>query len=508
MAGEVIKGGVKTLLPKSAEDSLKSGASSFAKKVLELPETKKFIQNYKEIEKSNPELARNLVATMQGGEFLINLAGLKAAKTGAEAGLKVAKTGLEAGIELGQKGLSSTGEVVTGVIDTSKNVAGKIADVGSMVKQGASEIPGRIATNFAEKQIAEKAIKELPSELAQSAVRSGIDIADVRSLGSMSLNGTERTIAKKLLDSAKRFSSGFRDAEPGSVVGETITNSLKELESLKTTVGKEIGEVSKSLGKVTTEELQPAILTRLQQVNGLEGLTRTPAGVLNFDNTLLRTAENKTTREAIRKLFDQAIMSETGSKKNLLRQELFEILGGKKKSLANITDTGEKAYEAIRQGLADVLDTKNSSYKALNEKYAMINQPVRDMRKLLKAADPSISTDILSESAGTLARRLTSNAISKGEIGRILESIDSILSVAGKETASTKKMQDLYNVLNSYYDIAPKAGFQAGVKSGVEGAIGGGISDTITGAIKNVAGETQAVRQKALEKLLEGLLKG
>ena len=61
-------------------------------------------------------------------------------------------------------------------------------------------------------------------------------------------------------------------------------------------------------------------------------------------------------------------------------------------------------------------------------------------------------------------------------------------------------MQNMYNILNKYYDIAPRTGFQNLTKEGVSASPLGMIKETLT----DVAGKSNAVRQKALEDLLNG----
>ena len=63
---------------------------------------------------------------------------------------------------------------------------------------------------------------------------------------------------------------------------------------------------------------------------------------------------------------------------------------------------------------------------------------------------------------------------------------------------------DAYNILDKYYDIAGKTGFQGQVRAGFEGATG--ILDVIGKTAEGLIGETPAVRQKALERILDEVL--
>lgn len=178
---------------------------------------------------------------------------------------------------------------------------------------------------------------------------------------------------------------------------------------------------------------------------------------MDFKNTTLATSLTKSDRNAIQKVFTSAIKDSTGKQKHLLRQELFEILGGKKKALTNITDTQEKAFDAIRKGLSDVLEMKNPQYKALSNEYRKIIQPLSEMRRFMKSL-PDATEDILDMKAGLLARRLTSNAQSNPQIRQMLRNLDK--ATGGKTADSVEAMQDLYNILDKYYNIAGKTGFK------------------------------------------------
>ena len=219
----------------------------------------------------------------------------------------------------------------------------------------------------------------------------------------------------------------------------------------------------------------------------------------------MATELSKADRAAIEKIYQISIKSGTGKSKHLLRQELFEILGGKKRSLSNLTDTQEKAFQAVRKGLSDVLESKNASYKTLSNDYRKVMQPLQDIRGYMKKV-VGAEEDIQNMSAGLLARRITSAAKSNPEIRAVLNKMDIATKIPGKTRVSIESLQDFYNILEKYYDIAPKTGFQAQVRQGVERAVGGPVK-FLGEQAKSYLGETPAVRQKALEKILEEILK-
>jgi len=437
------------------------------------------VDKYNQWKAANPEIAKDL-------EAVVNIA-------------NIIPVGKAVGSVAGgvRKAASEAIDVASGAMDTVAPLAKGIKDATEMAVGGISRVPQRVATNLAEKQATMEAIKTLPTKTAQNAVRDGIDIQDVKDLSVITRNPQTNKVIKAVQD----FASGKSKVDPISVVGEPIVSGVKQIEKAGKVIGAKLGQASKNIGVLTKPELESGVLARLQGVRGLEGLT-VKNGKLDFTGTTLESSLSKLDRNAIQEAYKEATKWGDGEKTHMFRQTLFENLGGKKKSLANITDTQEKAFEAIRSGLSDVIETKSPQYKTLSNEYRKIVQPLQELRKLMKNIDPTGSEDIANMSAGLLARRLTSAAASNPQIRQVLQKLDSALG-GGGISKSVLESQDLYNILNKYYDIAPKTGFQNLVKEGV----GGG--DSIVGiareTIKNVAGKSNAVRQKALEELLNEL---
>ncbi|MBP7061636.1 hypothetical protein KBA84_02265 [Patescibacteria group bacterium] len=82
---------------------------------------------------------------------------------------------------------------------------------------------------------------------------------------------------------------------------------------------------------------------------------------------------------------------------------------------------------------------------------------------------PDATEDILDMKGGLLARRLTSNAVSNPQVRQLLRNLDKVSG--GKTTESVESMQDLYNILNKYYNIAGKTGLQGQVTSALDTSI-------------------------------------
>lgn len=409
--------------------------------------------------------------------------------------------GVQKGAELTTKGVQKGIETATKVTKGAKDFAKGTRDVAQMVVEEGVRVPRRIATNVAEKQAIRQQVQSLPTRIAREAAQDGLEVRDVDFI--YKIPKEQKTPLKKLAESVRRFAKGESRTDPIEVVGKPIVNRIKELESAKSSVGKKLGEVANSLGNVSAKEIFPAVLSRLQKVPGLSGLRVSKKGLLDFSDTVLASSETKADRMAIQRIFLEAVKGGTGKSKHLFRQELFEVLGGKKRAQLNLTDTQEKAYEAIRSGLSDVLESKNKSYKILSSEYRKIIKPVQEMRKLLKAE--KVDEDVLDMSAGLLARRITSLASTNPQIRSVLKSMDEATKKKGTTRLSVETLQDFYNILEKYYDIAPKTGFQSQIRRGVEKATSFG--DLAFKQVEGLTGETPAVRQEALERVFKEVFK-
>jgi len=442
------------------------------------------VESYNAFKQANPDTANAL-------EDVLNIASLIPIGAGAKV---VGNTT----VDVGKKIATGIGGAGTGIRNLTKGVGNVVGSTA----EGLSRIPSRISTNIAEKQATRETIAKLPTKIAQRAVQDGIDLPDVKYL--YQIPKDQKAPLRKLLKVTQEFESGASKTNPIEIVGKPITNRIKELESARGTIGQKLGQIADTLGSVSTKEVYPSVFGELQKVNGLNGLKVNNKGILDFSDTVLTTAETKADRKAIQSIFNSAVKNGTGKQKHLLRQELFESLGGKKKSLTQLTDTQEKAYEAIRKGLSNVLDTKNADYKKLNKQYATVSQPLADIRKYMKNI-PDATEDILDMQAGLLARRLTSLAKSNPEIRATLQSMDKATAIKGKTRLNIENLQDFYNILDKYYDIAGKTSFQGQTTAAIEKV--SGVKDFISQTVGELAGRTDAVKRKAIEDALMEALK-
>jgi hypothetical protein len=495
--GDLTVGGAKVALPQAGEDAIKESITNIATPVVQSAMENPFIQslmsNYQNLDERSK---RNIDATLGFGALATEFGVGGLAKRPLQAGIKA---GIESAENVISAGLKSVDNVATKAGDLTSGVRDIVRPTVDTLKN----IPQRASINIAERKAVEQTIQKLPTESAKTAVREGIELPDIEYL--YSIPKSQKKPLNKLFKVVEDFATGKTKTNPIEVVGKPIVDRIKDLESKATTIGKQLGDTANKLPDVTDIEIQPVVLGELQKVNGLRGLKVADDGVLDFTDTSLASALSKSDQNAIQSAYETAIKSGTGKSKHLLRQELFEILGGKKKSLTNITDTQEKAYEAIRKGLSDVLETKNASYKKLSNEYRKTIQPLQDIRRFMKNV-AGADEDILDMSAGLLARRLTSNAGSNPQLRQILRNLDNATKVKGKTSLNIENLQDFYNVLEKYY---PEITSKTSLKGQVEGAIEsvGGIGDLAVKVGEKIIGRSDAVKRKVLRDAIIDALK-
>lgn len=493
--GSTVMGAVKALTPQGIQEKAGEVVGSGVKKVAETETAQKLVGWYSNLdEKTKRDVdaalgTASLVTDVAGGALLKKPVTQAVQKT-ADVAVDVAKNVARVGTEK-----------IGGAIDVAKTL---VKGTGEVIRSGAEtikQIPSKVAVNVAEKQAERKLIQSLPSKVAQDAVAKGINIDDAKFV--TSIKPQSKPLYKKLFSSVEKFDAGISDKNPVEIIGKPIVDSFQKLKTNANTVGKQLGDVADNMGIVSKPELTDGVFNALKQVNGLTGLKLNRKGALDFSNTTLASSLTKSDRKAIQEAFNQATKWGNAKKAHQFRQELFEVLGGKKKGGVQITDTQDKAYQAIRKGLSDVLETKNPQYKKLSNEYRKLVQPIQDINNMFRAK--GLDEDILQLKAGTIMRRLTSNAPSKAELQQLLRNVDKVLGRSSKAKVSSEDLQNFYNILERYYpNITNETSFKGQLTSGIEAT---GMTDALIKSVKGFAGETDAVRKQALKDLLKEVLK-
>lgn len=486
--GELSAGATRLVSTPELEQGAVQVISGAVQPIVQSQLVQSLIERYKTLD---PEQKSLVDSALDVGSFIAEI-------IGGRVGRRISKqaTLAAAGARDIVRGAADIGESI--VRETAQEAAQGAKSLSNLI--GSPRIASRARTNLQDRITRRRAINELPTEEARIAARDGIEMADVNAV-LRAAPDLDKGVAKRLLDTVRDIDAGVRDADEAfKVVGEPLVNRIKSLDAKASEVGKELGTVAKSLGSVTKQELTQSVLERLRSVMPDVRLKRN--GELDFSKTQLTSRATAKDRSAIQDAFNNATKGGSGTQAHRYRQELFEILDGKKRALENVTATQDRALNAIRGGISDVLSLKNPRYAELSAEYAKIMTPLGDIRRLLRASG-GLDEDILSLNAGILARRLTGSSMSQGDVRAVLRELDAASSVLGGAAKSTEALQELYNVLNRYYRISPRTGFQGQTESAIETSITGAIGR----AARETLGQTPAVRQRALEQLVNAILK-
>lgn len=403
---------------------------------------------------------------------------------------KIAQTGIQTikdTVETSIEKVASQPSIKSGVGVVTEGAK----DVGKFIQR----IPDRLATSSLEKQRQNIILKSFEPD-QQNAIRDGILVRDVSLIDSA--NPDELSLMQEMLGRAKRFEVDRKTEEPSAVLGGLVQKRVSDLEGIRTIRGKKMGEIAKQIktGEVLEDEVQSSVIARLNSTPGLNGISVDERGILDFSDTVLSGALTKADRNIIQKAFLD-VRGRNPYQLHTLRQELFEVLGGKKRANVQLTDTQENALEAIREGLADVLEGVNKEYKSASRSYREVMEPLKKLRKFYQGLEGA-DRDILDERAALLARRLTSNAVSAPEIRKLFSDIDGILITEGKKTpVSLDRMQDFLNALDRYFDIARDTSLAGQIKTSSKGVV-----DFVTEKLGGAIMVTPEIKKKAFEKLL------
>lgn len=496
---------IRNLVERGDLDDLKKRDLEAAARAMETSS-----QAWEKFKKTNPNIAGTISAALNIGEFATNIVGggvaAKEAGAAAKQSAKLAGKTVVEGAEAAGRGLKTVASVADPLVDTLKSGA-------NLAKTGADDVFGiakrvgeRVATNRAAKQVQRDAVAALPVE-AQNAVKNGVDIGDANLLLKKS-SRAERKLQREMLEAAR---SGSGD--PAEIAGNALRANLTKIEEIAQEQGRKLGELAQGISADKIKGVRDSVIQNLRQVPGLEGLTISPTGKLNFADTRLSTSLTSGDRKFIQSAVD-GIKGKGGKGLHKLRQELFEALRSAEKGQKGFVDTSSRAVEAVRKGISDALDVANDGYKTLNQEYAVVAQPLEDLRKIFKGLEGA-SDDVLDAQGGLLMRRLTSNAQSGLKLRKVLETTDEILKKYGKHgDIELGKLQEFSDALHRYYDLTKQNSLAGQVKEGVQGLAdlprsASGVIDKTIGKVADKIGEftaaTPEVRKKAFEELFESV---
>lgn len=482
--GSVLMGGAKALTPQPIQEVVGDVAKAGISKVLDT----KAVQDLKAGYESLDEASKKDLQAIGG------ILSLVTDVTGAGLAKKPVVSGVKKGMEVASDVAQATAKAVKPATELAGGIASTVADAGKYV----ADIPSRIAVNVGESQAKKEAIKTLGSPVVQKAAREGIDVIDLNSI--KNIPKAEKPKLKKLADAVRDFAEDNTKTNPFEVVGQPIVSRLKIIDGQVKDYAKKLDDIAKGLeGQAVKnmDSIKQAVNTGLDNLKVIVDFD----GKLNFVGSNLEGLGKS--GNIVENIFKRINTAKDASDLHRLKKFIDENVSYGKR-VEGLSGEAERLLKSWRKSIDDTLDTQFPSYNKVNTELAKRIQPLNDLKDMLKSAD-NLDTDLLTQKAGILARRITSAAPSNPEIKQILRNLDKFTKGKGKTLLSVERLQDFYNILNKYYDIAPKTGFKNMIKEGIEGA--GSFQGMAIDKIKGFAGKSSAVRKKAFEDALAELLK-
>ena len=482
--GQTVMGGLKALTPQPIQEAIGGAVQSGVEKVVDTDFAQSIIQSY---QNADPTTQKNIDALLGIGSLATDVVGAGLAK-------KPVTQAVKKGVDVATDVARGTSQITKPIVDIAQGTATKLADTA----QSLADVPSRIATNLAEDTAQRQSIKALNNPTLQKAARQGIEVQDLNVI--KQVPKAERPALKKLHDVVIKFADGNTKTNPFEIVGAPIVKRLTTLDNQVKGFAKQLDGIAQSLKGKQVDDMSPILQRVSDSLNDL-GVSFTPDGKLNLVGSQLEGLGN--TGKIIENVFNRINRSRDAFDLHRLKKFIDENVSYGKR-VEGLSGDAEKVLKNWRKTIDTLLDDKFPSYNKVNTELSKRIQPLNDLKDLLKNAD-GLDADLLSQKAGIIARRITSAAPSNPEIKQILRNLDRFTATKGKTAISTERLQDFYNILNKYYDIAPKTGFQNLVTEGVE------KGTTALGAVldpaKQLLSRTNAVRKKALEDALNELFR-
>lgn len=369
VAGEVIKGGIKTALPQEAETGIKQGVGAAVSKGIEVasdlvgkyeklkqekplvagvlntalglaPEAaltaKDMIEGYQKLQKTNPRAARNVDALLGIGETILDIATLGEAKVATTAG----KEALEQGIKTGAKA----------AVEQGTKAVSKVKGATKVVTE---PVVSAVSDTLAPGKIMQRVARIPKGEQAKFQKLTGESVGDY--LVARNIFGNEEEIATKLYETftnSKKTADDALATLDGTYKPKQVGTALSELAKREASVStpgalsKDAKRIVQLSGKYKTDGLSMSEINEVKRlyernvrVDYLKSAANKPENVAratNIDDAIRSWQLNQAEKLGLTNL--STINKETQAAKSLLDSLGKEIAGSAGNNALGLTD--------------------------------------------------------------------------------------------------------------------------------------------------------------------------
>lgn len=500
--GDVVIGGAKTLLPKSAEEAVKSGLQKsvsaiapIAKKIDESMGSPAgtWLEKYKTLD---PKTKRDVDALFGIGNLALDIA--------------TAGAGKKAGQEAGKVVLKSAEKTAQGqVLKSAKpNPTTAFTQTGSELFQRVPRAIGRVKEYANEAALRSTRIKAAEPAVA-NAIVSKLDERIINTVAEV--DDQTRKAFKRVVDIAEETPKtvGVKK-QPSVVSGELASNQFDIINKEKQRVGKQLGDKVKELSKTEKVDMSQGFIelddTLANQGIQIKYTKKGPK--LDFSGTKYTPAE----RTKIQELYtlsweggEQLTPSSIHGKDQLFSKLQREAnMEGVGKIIVDTPDGSKSLFSVFRDVFSKNLENVSPEIRELNKRYrdlSLVTQDIED--SILKMPNFNITKSAdQAEFAKVNLRRIFGEAQSSPAFEAIADQMDALSRQLGYADASPKQVAEFAQELRKLYpESVPKAGFTGGISSGIKGALGSAIEATLKAGTPNLKDQ-----RKALIELLDSYL--
>jgi len=260
------------------------------------------------------------------------------------------------------------------------------------------------------------------------------------------------------------------------VVGDAIGARAEQVAKINRTAGIRIGEEADKL-QGTTIDISRAARQFQEDINRL-GITMDDNGILDFSmSRFVGGQQDKVQR--ISNFISSGSMDGLEAHKN--KQFIREFVNyGKGTESAVSKDSGD-ILKRLSRGIDTVLDNTSTSYRKANERFAATVDAKNKLQKMAGKDALGEPIDLFGDEAssayGSKARRIVSNATTRGPINQTLKETDEVLNdfnIFPKDNIAS--LNTVATFLENNFSLQQAASFQGGIERGAAKTVGSKIA--------------------------------
>ena len=346
--------------------------------------------------------------------------------------------------------------------------------------------------------------KVVKDPVAREAIKQGFDegvVATVKNSSPTDKVKMNRMV--NILEKGKRDPTFGAVNRPSDVIGDSVLERFKVVNTANKTSAKQLDIVAKNLKGQRADPIQ-AVNTFVEKLDDLG--VKFKKGKPVYQGSQIEGLKEP------QKIIDLVV-----KRMNNVSDDAFEIHNLKKfideqvsfgKSSGGLTGKTENILKGLRKGLDEVLDSNFTEYNKVNTTFATTKKVMDDFIRSAGARfDPSVAN--ANARIGTLARRILSNTQSRTEVLNSMQALQDIAKVNGGKFSDDIIAQTVFvDDLERLFGTQARTSLAGEVSKGVQQARG------LTGKLKSAQGLGDIALQlgaEGIEKARninpEGLLK-